>query len=210
MSREAVADSQRQRIIKAMVAAVATRGYGDTRVVDVIQRAKVSRKTFYELFADKEECFLAAYDYVFTRLYQGSADAFEVGTDRPWAERIRTGLAVLLDRLAEEPEAARFAIIEVLAAGPKALARRDAAIREFTHFVDAGRSEASHEVPGITATAVVGGIYELLYSEILHGATAQLPARLPEIVYWISQPFLGAKGAAKERERARDALAARV
>src|SRR5262249_25418357 len=151
--------SQRERIIKAMIAAVAARGYGETRVVDVIQRARVSRKTFYELFTDKEECFLAAYDYVFSRLYQGSAEAFQAGADRPWTDRIGGGLAVLLDRLAEEPEAARFAIIEILAAGPKAIARRDAAIREFTHFVDAGRSEAAHEVPGITATAVVGGIY---------------------------------------------------
>ena len=79
----------------------------------------------------------------------------------------------------------------MLAAGPKALARRDAGVRQFTHFIDGGRAETSVQLPGITALAIVGGIHELLYSEIIHGATAQLPGRLPELVFWIVHPFLG-------------------
>jgi hypothetical protein len=96
----------------------------------------------------------------------------------------------------------------VLAAGPKALVRRDAALRQFTELVDAGRSESTVELPGMTSVAIVGGVNELLYSEILHGATARLPARLPDIVYWITQPFLGPAGAAAERDRARESLRA--
>jgi AcrR family transcriptional regulator len=210
LSREEVAHSQRERALKAMVEAVADRGYAETRVVDVIERAGLSRKTFYELFGDKEDCFLAAYDEVSARLYSVCEEAFENAAGQPWPKRIRAGVTALVGELAADQAAARFAVIEVLAAGPKALARRDAAIRQFTGFIDAGRSESSLELPGLTSTAIVGGIYELLYTEILHGATSQLPARIPEIVYWITQPFLGPKRAAEERDRARGELMARA
>jgi AcrR family transcriptional regulator len=193
-----------------MVEAVADRGYAETRVVDVIERAGLSRKTFYELFGDKEDCFLAAYDEVSARLYSVCEETFENAAGQPWPKRIRAGVTALVGELAADQAAARFAVIEVLAAGPKALARRDAAIRQFTGFIDAGRSESSLELPGLTSTAIVGGIYELLYTEILHGATAQLPARIPEIVYWITQPFLGPERAAEERDRARGELMARA
>jgi hypothetical protein len=105
--------------------------------------------------------------------------------------------------LAEHPAEARFAIVEVLAAGPQALARRDAALRQFTGFLEAGRSETSVELPGITSLSVAGGINELLYSEILHGAVGRLPSRLPDLMFWVTLPFLGAEAAAAERERAR-------
>ena len=210
LSREAVAQSQRERALRAMVEAVADRGYSETRVVDVIERAGLSRKTFYELFGDKEDCFLAAYDEVSARLYTVTEQAFESAAGQAWSERIRAGVTALVAELTADQPAARFAVIEVLAAGPRALARRDAAIRQFTGFIDAGRSESSLELPGLTSTAIVGGIYELLYSEILHGATSQLPARVPEIVYWITQPFLGPERAAEERERARGELMARA
>src|SRR5262249_4445860 len=108
-----------------------------------------------------------------------------------------------LRTMAEEPEAAKFCIVDVLAAGPRALARRDAAIRQFTGFIDAGRAETTRELPGITALSLAGGINELLYTEIIHGAGAQLPSRLPEIIYWVTQPFLGSEGAEAERQRAR-------
>jgi AcrR family transcriptional regulator len=193
-----------------MVEAVADRGYGETRVVDVIERAGLSRKTFYELFADKEDCFLAAYDEVSARLFAVTEEAFEGAAGQPWAERISAGVTALVEELSADQATARFAVIEVLAAGPRALARRDAAIRQFTGFIDAGRSESSLELPGLTSTAIVGGIYELLYSEILHGAIAQLPSRVPEIVYWIAQPFLGPERAAEVREQARGKSMARA
>src|SRR5690606_24991467 len=98
---------------------------------------------------------------------------------------------------------ARFAIVEVLAAGPKALARRDAALRQFTGFIEAGRSETAVELPGITSLSLAGGVNELLYSEILHGAAARLPDRLPDLVFWITLPFLGPERAAQERDRVR-------
>lgn len=196
-------ESQRNRIHQAMIEVVSGRGYPETRVVDVIGVAGVSRKTFYEIFESKEDCFLAAYDMLLENLLAEATDAFESQTETPWAERVGATLEVLLVNLSGHPDEARFAIVEVLAAGPKALARRDSALRQFTGFLETGRSESSVELPGITTLAVAGGINEILYSEILHGAGAGLPNRLPDLMFWVALPFLGAEAAADERERLR-------
>src|SRR3954469_23933781 len=184
-----------------MIGVVDERGYPETRVVDVIEVAGVSRKTFYELFSSKEDCFLVTYDVLLGNLLADTARGFVSKQGAPWAERIAGGLGELLNHLAEHPDEARFAIVEVLAAGPKALARRDAALRQFTSFLDSGRAESSVELPGITSLSIAGGINELLYSEILHGATASLPRRLPDLIFWIVLPFLGPERAAEERDR---------
>jgi len=200
-----VTESQRNRIHQAMVEVVSARGYPETRVVDVIGAAGVSRKTFYELFESKEDCFLATYDVLLENLLGEASNAFESRPADPWAERIAAALEALLEHLARHPDEARFAIVEVLAAGPKALARRDAALRQFTGFLESGRSEGSVDLPGIISVAVAGGINELLYSEILHGAAGRLPSRLPDLMFWVTLPYLGAEAAATERERARRA-----
>ena len=198
-------ESQRNRIHQAMVEVVSERGYPETRVVDVIGAAGVSRKTFYELFESKEDCFLATYDVLLENLLGEASEAFESRPADPWPERISAALGALLEHLSRHPDEARFAIVEVLAAGPKALARRDAALRQFTGFLESGRSESSVDLPGITSVAVAGGINELLYSEILHGAAARLPSRLPDLMFWVTLPYLGAEAAVAERERARRA-----
>jgi AcrR family transcriptional regulator len=200
-----VTESQRNRIHKAMIEVVAARGYPETRVVDVIGVAGVSRKTFYELFESKEDCFLAAYDVLLENLLGEATDAFESKPGLAWVERIAASLEALLEHLASHPDEARFAIVEVLAAGPKALARRDSALRQFAGFLEPGRSESAMELPGITSIAVAGGVNELLYSEILHGAAGRLPSRLPDLMFWVALPFLGADAAAAERERVRRA-----
>ena len=196
-------ESQRNRIHQAMIEVVSERGYPETRVVDVIGVAGVSRKTFYELFDSKEDCFLAAYDVLLGNLLGEATEAFEAQPGAPWAERVSAALGALLEHLAKHPDEARFAIVEVLAAGPKALARRDAALRHFTGFLESGRSETSIELPGITSIAVAGGVNELLYSEILHGAASRLPSRLPDLMFWITLPYLGPERATEQRERVR-------
>jgi AcrR family transcriptional regulator len=203
LSRAFIASNQRERLLDAIANVVAEKGYAGTRVADITEYAGVSRKTFYELFTDKEDCFLAAYDALLGNLLGDTARGFESKPGSPWAVRVAAGLAELLKHLAEHPDEGRFAIVEVLAAGPKALARRDAALRQFTGFLDAGRAETSVELPGITSLSLAGGINELLYSEILHGASARLPSRLPDLMFWITLPFLGPEGAAAERERVR-------
>jgi AcrR family transcriptional regulator len=193
-----------------MVEVVAERGYAETRVADVITLAGVSRKTFYELFGGKEDCFLVAFDGWFDSIIAAANDAYEAAEGAGWAERITAALATFLERIAADPAAARAFIVEVLAAGPKAVARRDAAVRQFAHLIDAGRAESSAELPGITSLALVGGMNELLYSEIFHGAAAGLAQRLPDLVYWVTQPYLGEARAAEVRAKARRRRAERA
>jgi AcrR family transcriptional regulator len=200
-----VSDSQRRRIRAGIVAVVSERGYPETRVVDVIEAAGVSRKTFYEHFEGKEHCFLTTYDALFADLYGLTSKSFESLPGAPWAERVSAALQALLAQLAANPAAARFAIVEALAAGPRALSRRDAALRRFSGFIEPGRAETAVELPGITALSLAGAVNELLYAEILDGAATRLPARLPDLVFWISLPFLGPERARAERERARPA-----
>ena len=201
-------ESQCNRIHQAMIEVVSERGYPETRVVDVIGVAGVSRKTFYELFESKEDCFLAAYDVLLGNLLSDTAGGFELKRGAPWAERVAGALGALLNHLAEHPDEARFAIVEVLAAGPKALARRDAALRQFTGFLESGRAETSVELPGITSLSLAGGVNELLYSEILHGAAAAAPqpAAGSDV---LDRPAFPRRGRCGSRARARAALDAR-
>ncbi len=201
LPREAVVQSQRERTLAAMLEVVADKGYPVARIADAIAVAGVSRKTYYELFKDKEDCFLAAYDDAAERILDAFDRGYEEVPDEHWIVRIRHGFAAMLDELVADPAAARVWAVEILAAGPAALERRDAALRRLTDRIDEGREESGGELPEIASLAIVGGIQELLYTESLHGSAAQLPTRLPEIVYWVAQPFLGEARAAAERER---------
>jgi AcrR family transcriptional regulator len=202
LSRDFVAQSQRARILDALIACVGEQGYPETRVTDLITRSGVSRKTFYEHFADKEECFLAAYDAAVSQLMGGVTAAYEA--EEEWVDAIRGALAAFLGFLAEWPDLTRLCIVDVHAVGTRGLARRDAAVRGFYYFLDAGRAEAPRSLPGLTAEAVTGGMYEIVYGRVLRDAIAELPRLLPELMYWAMMPFLGHAAAAEEMERLRD------
>ncbi len=189
-SREFVAHSQRNRILDAMAHAVADRGYDNTAVADVLERAGVSRKTFYELFGDKEDCFVACYDAIFGRLMERGVSAYEAG--RRWPERIRAGIGALLNEMAAEPAYARACIVEVLAAGPTAIEHRDAALRAFHTFFDPARPDVpDHKAPPIVAEVTVGGIYDVIYRRIVTEGPERLPALHAELTYVALAPFIG-------------------
>src|SRR5680860_147978 len=148
---EFVARSQRGRLLQGLLEAVAATGYEEARVTDIIARAGVSRKTFYEHFTDKEECFLAAYDLEQSHLMNAASRAFTgVGTS-DWPAQVRGALRALLRHLAQRPAAARVCFVDVMGATRAARAKRDSAVQSFTYFIDAGRGEAEHEVPGRAA-----------------------------------------------------------
>ncbi|MBX5470819.1 MAG: TetR/AcrR family transcriptional regulator [Thermoleophilaceae bacterium] len=208
LSRSDVERSQRGRILAAVIDAVAEDGYQNARVTDVIARAGVSRKTFYEHFRDKEECFLAAYDRMLGLLTKVTTEAYESETE--WPDKVQAGAAAFIDALASHPAAARACMVEVLAAGPRALARREAAVRGFTYFLDAGRAEAPRGLPSYSALAVLGGLNEILYTEILRGSPARLRELVPDITYLLTLPFIGHERAQAQREKAAAARAAEL
>lgn len=131
LSRETVASSQRGRLLDAMASIVAEKGYAATTVADVVERAGVSRRTFYEQFDDKEACFLAAYDVSVVVVLERIAAAVGAHPEAGWREQARSGVGVFLALLASEPAVARALEVEILTAGPAALDRRAAMLRTF-------------------------------------------------------------------------------
>jgi AcrR family transcriptional regulator len=188
-------------MLDAAIDAVAELGYQHTRLADVIARAGVSRKTFYEYFKDMEECFLGAYDMHVAALSEQTAKAFLGDGQRPWPKQVRDGVGAFLGYLSDHPTAARVCMVDALGASRAARAKRDNAMRSFTFFVDAGRGNASHEVPGRTAVAILGAANELIATELLYGSPDNLGGLAPDIVYLITLPFLGPRKAFAEREK---------
>lgn len=191
---------QRERLIAAMLKAAAELGYRQATVQDVIDRAGVSRPTFYEHFSNKEDCFLAAFDTTAARLRERIDAAAEKGGAN-WRDRLRFSLEELLRFVSSEPEAARALIVEARAASAEALLRRDNLLDYFAGSVDALVRDhlpdaTSHS--DITAAGVVGGVEALLYSRLNKGELDDLDALLPSLMYFIVLPYEGHEAASEE------------
>jgi AcrR family transcriptional regulator len=185
-ARPFVPVTQRERLLDGMARAVARRGYAATTVADVLKEARISRRTFYETFADKEDCFLAAYDDVVARCDAHVAAAY-AGED-PWEARLARAVEALLAFLAAEPAFARLGVVEVLAIGPRGLARRDATVTRFRRLVDTTRAHLPASAPpsDLVAEAIAGGIYELVYARVARGEAARLPELLDDLLHYTS------------------------
>jgi AcrR family transcriptional regulator len=192
-------------MLAAVVDVVAQVGYSSMTVSDVISQAGVSRRTFYEHFSNKEDVFLAAYDHVVDLVLADVSAAYQRG--ETWIDRVRLGLEAFVERLAQQPALAHVCIVEVLAAGPRALARRSAAMDRFRGFMTPGFDEVSNaRVPAVAADAVIGGIYEVIYSHVLREDTATLPSLAPDLLHGMLVPFVGpedARRAARAAARSR-------
>jgi AcrR family transcriptional regulator len=191
---------QRERLIAAMLRAAAELGYRELNVQDVIERAGVSRPTFYEHFANKEACFLAAFDETAARLRERVEAAARKGGDN-LRDRLRFGLETLLHFVATEPEAASSLIVEARAASVDAVMRRDELLDHFAVCIDTQVRELLPDAPSyspITAAGIVGGVEALLYSRLNKGETGDLDSLLPSMMYFIVLPFEGQEAAGEE------------
>lgn len=191
LPRQVVAAHQRERILQGLTQAVVELGYARTTVADVITFAKVSRKTFYEHFNDKEDCFLAAYDAAIERIARHVIEAIET-KERP-GEQLSVGIAAFIELMAAEPALARLCLVEVIALGPVGLERRERAIRAFAHGMleIARQHEAAAEVPPITAELVIGGLLQIANARLVRGDVETLRRDMPELVYCALVPFCG-------------------
>jgi len=176
--------TQRERLLAGMAETVEQRGYAATPVAQVLKAAGVSRRTFYEQFADKEDCFLAAYDAFVARCSERMLASYH--DSGAWEDSIARAYVSLLDALAAEPAFAHLAVVDVLAAGPRALARRDATLRRFARFIDYTRERAdvASSPPRLVGQAIAGGLHELVYSRIVRRETAQLPELLDDLLHY--------------------------
>lgn len=190
---------QRERLIVAMLNAAADLGYLETNVQDVIDRAGVSRPTFYEHFSNKEDCFLAAFDTSAERLRKTIHAAARKGGD-VWRDQVRSGLEALLRFASREPDTARTMVVEARAASAAAVRRRVELLDEFARCLD---SQARELLPdhrsntALTASGIIGGVESLLYSRLCKQEYDQLESLLPSLMYFVVLPYEGHEAAAE-------------
>jgi AcrR family transcriptional regulator len=195
---EVVTRSQRERLLEATLRIVAAKGYTATTVADLTKQAGISRTTFYELFADKEACFLAAYDNAVDVLVRRISAAYEA--EERWPDRARAGLRTLLEALAGEPELARLALVDVASAGPAAQRRFRAAVQRLTPFFDEGRDFApgGRGLPANVSRMAAGAVVGLIADELVAGRSDELPGLLSDVLFATLVPYLGPDAAARE------------
>lgn len=186
---------QRQRILQGMLVSVGSRGYERTTVQDALSSAGLYRQAFYDNFTDKEDCYLQALD-------AGSAwvelAMREATTGDTWLQQLRGALTGLLRFLDEQPQIGRALLVEVHAAGPRAVSRRTEAMGRAAAAVDRAREESDAPAPAISAEAVVAGILAVLHTRLAAGQTEGFERLLPELMYLAVLPFFGPDAAALE------------
>ncbi len=196
-----VAEIQRRRLVGALIELAAAQGLQAATIGGACRRASVSRRTFYELFADREACLLAALDVALERLRRPVVIAAR--RQRTWVAGVRAGLAALLVALDSEPQIARLLVIEAAGAGPTALERRRRALEEIAVAIDAGRSRSRQDdaLSPLSAEGVVGGALAVVQARLLESAHAPLIELLNPLTALIVHPYLGARAARRELER---------
>jgi AcrR family transcriptional regulator len=191
---------QRERLIAGMLRACADLGYRELSVQDVLDRAGVSRPTFYEHFENKEECFLAAFDAAAARLRNRVEAAAGEGGDS-WRDRLRMALEEVLRFAQADRDAAVTLVVEARASCPEALVQRDEVLDRFTACLDTQvRAEAStpETISPIASAGIVGGIEALLYDRLNRDETDDLESLLPSLMYFAVLPFEGQAAASAE------------
>jgi AcrR family transcriptional regulator len=194
----------RDRILRSMIWSVADRGYADTDVDDVIRMARVPRATFELLFADKEDCVLVAFDWVVDQILGRVAAAYELGAAGSWSEGVRLGLQAFLDAIAEQPVAAKMALVEVPPISPEAHTRYRTALERLASLLRGGREhmDVDEEPPPQVELMALGGAEVIVVDEVSAGRGDQLPGRMPELLFAILVPYLGPEDAAAEMQAA--------
>jgi AcrR family transcriptional regulator len=198
LDRDVVEASQRTRLLEAVGRAVAERGYAAATIDDVVRGAGVSKKTFYEHFTDKQDCFLAAYEAASEELLARVREA-HAGQD-DWLERTRAGVRAYLRWLAAEPALARVFLIEVAAAGPQALERREALRDRYAELMRERGREARPRLPIEVFHAVVAAVDDVVVRHIREHGAADLPALEPVLVYLQTALLTGPQAAAESAE----------
>jgi AcrR family transcriptional regulator len=188
---------QRARLLAAITEVSAERGVGDLSVARVVTRAGVSRRTFYDLFRDREDCFLAAFEDALGRARRHALSADDPGAG--WAERLRSALTGLLSFLEVERGAGQLLIVGSLGGGAAVLECRKRVFAQIVAFIDQGRAEAKGgEPPPLTAEGIAGGVFSVLHSRLLDSQDGRLVELVGPLMSMIVLPYRGQAAARRE------------
>jgi AcrR family transcriptional regulator len=206
--RSRVVEIQRSRLLAAAIRAVDELGYAETTVAQITGRARISRRTFYELFENREDCLAAILEDVAALLEQELA-AMDLAR-LPWRERVRTGLWTILCFFDREPILARVCVVHALGGGPGILVRREAVIGRLVSVVDEGRSQGgcATDCTVLTAEGVVGAALAVVYGRLAHGGGEPVAGLLGELTSLVVLPYQGAAAARREQRRPIPAVSA--
>jgi AcrR family transcriptional regulator len=188
------------RIVSAMVAVASERSIAAATIGEVVVRAGVSRKTFYEIFDSREDCLLAAIDQSVERVSETVRSAC-VARRRFWIDWMRAALLSLLRFCDEEPELARLCVVDSAAAGPEVLARRKELLRQLAGLVDEGRAAARKEPPPLAAEGVVGGVLSVIHRRLVVADEALFVEMLGPLMSFVVLPYRGSGVAHRELHR---------
>jgi AcrR family transcriptional regulator len=206
MSRGQVEEIQRSRLLAAAAVVIDELGYDRTSVQRITGRARVSRRTFYELFGNRDACLVGLIDEVVGRLELELAAA---GLERlAWRERVRGGLWVILSFLDQEPVLARICVVQALGGGPRVLERREQILACLAAVLDEGRFEGPRgvECSLVTAEGLVGGAFGVVFARLRSGDQGPLTGLLEELMGMIALQYLGPRAARREQQRSAPAL----
>jgi AcrR family transcriptional regulator len=201
LPREQLAEIQRSRLLAGALGAIEEHGYACTTVAHITSRARISRRTFYELFENREACLAALFEDVVGVVERELEAAGLAGL--PWCERVRGGLWVILSFLDREPALARVCVIQALRGGPGVLERREQVLARLAGVLDQGRMESARGAgcSVLTAEGLVGAAFGIVYARLLRGERAPLTGLLGELMGMIVLPYLGPAAARREQTR---------
>ena len=194
-----VAEIQRSRLLAAAVRAVDELGWANTTVADIVARSRVSRRTFYETFANREDCLAAVLEDILGVIAGELAEAGLEGVE--WRERVRRGLLAILGFFDREPVLARVCVVQALSGGPGVLARREEILGRLVSVVDEGRrSPRATRCTPLTAEGLVGAAFGIVYARLLKGQHQPLTELSGELMGMIVLPYLGPAVARREQD----------
>jgi AcrR family transcriptional regulator len=183
VSQKGRKSTQRERLLAGMVTSANRDGYAGANVSKIIGEAGVSRPTFYDYFADKDDCFLGALGDIQERLL---AEIRQAVAEQPPEQALRGSLKVLVELASAEPAQALFLTSQAMAAGPRTLDVRDRAIGEIEEVIENAHRELPRTavIPDLSPRIVIGGVYRLLASRLRRGEPGVSRA-LEELTAWI-------------------------
>jgi AcrR family transcriptional regulator len=202
LPRDQVLEIQRSRLLAGALVAVEEHGYAAVMVGHITRRAKVSRRTFYELFENREACLAALIEDILEMLETKLAQT-ALG-DLPWRERVRGGLWVILSFFDSEPALARVCVVQALRGGLRVQRCRERVLTRLAQVIDAGRDEGSRatDCTPLTAEGLVGAAFGILYARLNREQQTPLTSLLGELMGMIVLPYQGPAAARDERTRA--------
>jgi AcrR family transcriptional regulator/DNA-binding MarR family transcriptional regulator len=195
------AEIQRNRILTAAIRSIDEVGYVNASVAHITSRARISRRTFYELFHDRDACLLAAFDDVVALIER---DLVAARLDElPWRERVRGGLLEILSFFEREPAMANVCVVHALHGDARLLARREALLERLAAIVDEGRNESAKaaQATPLTAEGLVGAALSIVHTRLLRAEREPLTGLLGELMSLIVLPYLGPAAARREQTR---------